>query len=318
MQHIVLFFLFGMFASLPLGSLSYSYANKIQIPENKNLHILSTIKPIHLLVKSIAGQHAKTTLLIPENADNHHYSLRPSDMKKLKQADVVIRVSEHFEVMLNKLLSQKQRVISISSTPKLNWLSMRGSHGEKHKQEHAHSHEDEGHAFEQDLHVWLDPDNVIKIVGYLSEMLGKMDLSHKEYYVQNGQRLIAEIQQTHQQSKEKLESVRDVPYLVFHDSWQYLEHAYGLGEPHVISVHEGLPSGIKTLLDSRLQIKKKNINCLIASPYSNKKIIRTLSQDLPIDVAWISVNGMGLSDSSFPAFMQHVSAQIAQCLTGSQ
>lgn len=314
MQRIVLFFLLGMFTSLPLGSLSYSYASPLQIPTNKNLHILSTIKPIHLLVKSIAGQRARTTLLIPENADNHHYSLRPSDMKKLKQADVVIRVSEHFEVMLNKLLLQKQQVISITNTPKLNWLSMRGFHGKAH--EHGETHEEEGHTLEQDLHVWLDPDNVIKIVDYLSEMLGKVDPPYKDYYAQNGQRLIAKIQQTHLQTKEKLESVQDVPYLVFHDSWQYLEQAYGLREPQVISVHEGLPSGVKTLLDFRLQIKEKNIHCLIASPYSNKKIIRTLSQDLPIYTARISVNGMNLSDKSYPEFMRRTSDQIALCLKG--
>ncbi len=315
MQRIVLLFLLGLFTSLPLG-----YADIIPIPKNKNVHILSTIKPIHLLVKSIAGQRAKTSLLIPENADNHHYSLRSSDIKKLKQADVVIRVSENFEVIINKLLLQKQQVISLSNTPKLHWLPIRDSHkhGHGHKDLHDDVHQKREHLLEDDPHLWLDPENVKKIVRYISEKLGNIDPSYKAYYAQNSERLIGEIQRADQQAREQLSSLQEVPYLVFHDSWQYLEHAYGLSEPHVISVHEGLPSGIKTLLGLRQQIKKENIRCLIASPYSNKKIIHTLSQDLPIDTAWISVNGVGLPDRSYPEFMRRTSGQIARCLSGLQ
>ncbi|MCK5904969.1 MAG: zinc ABC transporter substrate-binding protein [Gammaproteobacteria bacterium] len=333
LPRIVLFFLLGMFFSLS------SYANLANVYQtnslnkvdnkgvNKELHIVSTIKPIHLLVKEIVGDQAKLSLLIPENVSTHDYRLRPSDLKKLTQADVIIRISENLEIFLNKLLSQKQ-VIILANTPQLSWLSIRHSHEKQGNSHDTHQHEEEDHNEEEkedgdeehqlghDPHIWLDANNTIKMVTYIREQISAIDPSHRDEYRKNSHQLIAKIKQADQQAKQVLQKYQPIPYLVFHDGWQYWEHAYGLKKPHVISFHEDLPPGIKTILTLRQQIKAQDIHCLIASPFNNKKIIKTITEGLPIKVIWLSASGAKIPIDQHSEFMKYNISQFSDCLQG--
>jgi zinc transport system substrate-binding protein len=315
---IVLFFLMGMFISLSSYCNAADSQTLIHAPadQNKQLYIVSSIKPIHLLVKEIVGKHANAFLLIPENVNTHDYSLRPSDLKKLAHADLIIRISGNLEVFLNKLLSQK-KVISLANTPQLSWLPIRHSHGVSDTDIHQHHHEEREeqteHRLNHDPHIWLDVANTIKMVAYISQQISAIDPSHQSLYIQNSQQLIDRIQKADQLTKQLLKDHQQTPYLVFHDGWQYLEHDYKLKKPYVISFQEDLPPGIKTILSLRQQITEQDIRCLIASPFNNKRIIKTLIEDLTVKVIWLSASGAGIPINNYAELMKYNASQLSLC-----
>ncbi len=329
---IVLFFLLSVFTTFN----SYALPTLAPSPTTsaKKIKVLSTIKPIQLLVNQIVGEHAEPVLLIPATMSLHHYSLRPSDLRKLSHADVVIRISEHMETFLNPLFSSSQSdklIITLSEIPKIKWLTIRGKHDHgsqpsqqsnhdahnhgEHTDEDADHHGDKGARY--DYHFWLDPHHVELMVNHITEQLINFDSAHGDDYKKNSQLLIQQIRDANQVARLKLQPFKNSPYLVFHDGWHYLEQAYGLDKPHVISLQEGLPPGLKTLYKLRQEIREEKINCLIASPNSNKRVIKTLTEKLPVKVVWLSPNAATDKETSindYPAFIQHNAEQFSQCL----
>ncbi len=305
---IVLFFLLTVFTT--------SSSNA----QTKKLTILSTIKPIQLLVNDIVGQHATSTLLISARMNLHNYSLRPSDLRKIAHADMVIRISENMETFLNSLFDQNKPVISLSHAAGIAWLPVRGSHNHSasnHGDNHSAEQHHRAHHSTNDYHIWLDPNQVTLLADYITQKLSLIDPKHAENYSKNNEQLKQEIYHAHRVAQSKLQPLKGKPYLVFHDSWHYFERAYGLSEPHVISLQEGLPPGLKTIYQLRKSIKALNIKCLIVAPNNNKNIIQTITENLPIKTIELSPNGMTKTKagiSSYSAFIHYNAKQFSQCL----
>ena len=279
-------------------------------------HIVCTIKPACLLVKAIVGEQENTTQLLPDNADLHHYNFRPSDLRKLSQANVVVRISPTLEQFITPLLNPTQQtIITLADSPKLTFLPMpekhqhnhsqtHTSHNEEHNEHHEH-HEHEAHKIhpphkeehEQpppssiDPHFWLDPDNAIKMAHYLTVELIKIDPKHAKRYQSNRHLLIDAIKETDQYIHQLLLNDQHKPYLTFHPSFQYFEKHYHLAEPEIISLHEGLPPGIKSLRHLRQFIQKTGIQCLVTQPSANQALTQLLTEGFSMTV--ITLNPVG-------------------------
>lgn len=121
----------------------------------KQLNILATITPIYSLVKNVSGNENNVNLLINSNTSPHHYQLKPSDIKKIKDADVIFAVDKNFEMFLQKSDSiiDSNKITYLSSSEGLNMLPTR-SHS------HSHQHQDGHHAHDtEQQHTFHDHHN---------------------------------------------------------------------------------------------------------------------------------------------------------------
>ncbi len=304
---IVLFFLFS------ITTLNSDASGSEQTSEMDKLTILSTIKPIQLLVNEIVGSRAESALLIPATVNLHHYSLRPSDLRKISQADMVIRVSESMERFLTPLLKNKQHVLSLEDAEGISWLSVRG----KHHSHDAH-HEELAHENSRDYHFWLDPNHAMALVALITKEVTALAPSQQKYFEANSNKLKQSIQDANNYARLKLQPLKDAPYLTFHDSWHYFEQGYSLAEPHTVSLQEGLPPGIQTLLRLRKSIADESIHCLIADPNSNQKVIRTLTDGLSTNIVWLSpvgaTKGLNNGINHYSDFIRFSADQFSACL----
>ena len=76
-----------------------------QFEQNK-LQIVTTIKPLQAIVTAISADIADSHQLIPDSASPHSYSFKPSDIRKVKRANVIFRIDEHLEVMLSPVFEK--------------------------------------------------------------------------------------------------------------------------------------------------------------------------------------------------------------------
>ena len=72
----------------------------------EKLNVLSSIKPVQLIVSAIGGDKIIARQLIPDYVSVHDYSFKLSDIKTIKNADVVFRIDEHLESIVSPLLEQ--------------------------------------------------------------------------------------------------------------------------------------------------------------------------------------------------------------------
>ena len=66
----------------------------IGLVTNANATIISSVRPIGFITEAIASGVTNTDILLPDGASPHTYSLKPSDLIKIKNADLIIWVCE--------------------------------------------------------------------------------------------------------------------------------------------------------------------------------------------------------------------------------
>lgn len=78
--------------------------------KTKNLIIVVSTKPIYNLTAAILKDAASPILLIKGNGSPHTYSLKPSDIKLINSADILIWGGQNIEPFLAKLIATKVKI----------------------------------------------------------------------------------------------------------------------------------------------------------------------------------------------------------------
>ncbi|MGM0553176.1 MAG: zinc ABC transporter substrate-binding protein [Pseudomonadota bacterium] len=112
--------------------------------------IVASILPVHSLVTALAGDTHKVELLVPASASPHGYAMRPSEARRLQNADLVVWVGPELEGFLERSLhgvSDRATVISLMHDLDLPLLEGRsGGVGEEGHHDHGdHGHDDHAH-----------------------------------------------------------------------------------------------------------------------------------------------------------------------------
>ena len=67
--------------------------------------IVTSINPVSMVVAAIAGDKADIEQIVSSTASPHDFALRPSDLRKIAQADAVVWVGESLESFLQLLMN---------------------------------------------------------------------------------------------------------------------------------------------------------------------------------------------------------------------
>lgn len=300
-----------------------------QSSESK-IQIVSSIKPIQAIVLAITGEHADTNQIIPEYASPHNYSFKPSDIRKVKSADVIFRIDEHMETQLNGVfegLDKNTKIVSLAEVEGIKLLESADSHDdhesesieheeahEEHDEEDKDSHEGHGNI---DFHIWTSPKNAIHMANEITKTVSLVDPENKQYYQKNLKAFSEAALKELEKTESRLAKYKDNGYVVFHNSWQYLAVELGLQKPNVVDLHEGVSKGAKTVIDIRTKIKEDNIRCIFYDASVNEARIKLLTEDAKIHTEEIDVltKGIEMNQSTYINWLQVLSNQIESCLS---
>jgi zinc transport system substrate-binding protein len=268
------------------------------------IDVVASIKPVHSLVAAVMEGVGEPTLLVKGAGSEHSYSLRPSAARALDQAEVVFWVGETMETFLLKplhALAGNARVIELWQTPGLTLLPTReggmwevhehsGEHAEAEHgaAEHAGAHGDEGehaeaehgaadHAHgETDMHIWLDPGNAKVLASAIASALGEADPSNAAAYQANAERLRQRLDELDRSLQDRLATVADRPYVVFHDGYQYFEHRYGLNVVGAITINPAVRPSARRLGAIQARLEQLDAACVFAEPQFEPTLVDTV------------------------------------------
>ena len=279
----------------------------ISCKQQENIDVVVTIKPIQMLVTAIAGEHLQSVQLIPDGVSPHHYALKPSDIKKLHSARLIFRIDENMESFLNKALQQEKKVqvISLAEAKGINLLTLNPKKAQQHG-EHSHNN---------DLHIWLDPNNAIAMAQIIKEKLSQIDPAHQPDFENNMSLLIKKIKDTDEELAEKLKPIRNKHFMVFHNAWGYFENHYGLTNVTVVNQSPTKQLGAARIKAIRTMIKTKNIECLFSEPQFHPPILQTLIQNNNIKLAKLDVLGshLEINADSYINLLNYTAKVFLQC-----
>lgn len=305
MRAIVLFFLLS-------GILSACNNNAAEKNSKQRLTIVTTIKPIQSLVFAIAGSKVDSTQLIPDGATPHDYHFKPSDIRNIKKADIIIQIDEHFEVFLQPALATrklKSTLISLAEGEEIKLLTRlsRQNHNDK-EQEHKHGN--------IDLHIWTSPKNTMAMAKAISSALIKADPENTLHYQKNLTLFNIKLEKLSIKMKNNLRALNNRPYIVFHDSWHYFSQFLGLSDPTIVSLQDSVSSSAKNIAKIRQQILSDNIQCIFSEPGVRASQVKTLTENRQMKTVEIDVlqNKLPLKDDTTINWFKNMSKDIATCL----
>lgn len=248
--------------------------------------------------------------------------MRPSDAAALQAADLVFWIGEPLETFLQKplrALPRKARVVTMIDTPGLRLLPNRGGGVWEagHSEQHAPRERNTGSALATlDPHIWLDPTNAKHLLTVIANQLGTADPTNADRYQANGQQLEMRIDDLDRELDARLARVRGIPFIVFHDAFQYFELRYRLRSVgSMFSSPERLP-GAKRVQMLRAQIREMGVRCIFREPQFESALIKTISEGTAARIAIIDPLGAALQPGTDAYFkmMQANTTAIIDCL----
>lgn len=260
--------------------------------------VVASIKPVHSLVAAIMQGVGEPKLIVEGAASPHTYSLKPSNAKTLESADVIFWVSHGLEAFLEKpltALASKAKVVELDDAPGLVKLAFReggafeahddGDHANDHGEAHAgHDHDanspeahdhDEG---EFDMHLWLDPANAKAMAAEIERTLATADPANAATYAANAKALDIKLTALDTELAATVAPIKDKPFVVFHDAYQYFEHRYGVKVAGSITVSPESMPGAERISEIHAKVKQLNATCVFAEPQFEPRLVKVVTE----------------------------------------
>lgn len=300
--------------------------------------VVVSIKPIHSLVASVMHGVGEPVLLVRGGASPHSYTMKPSDAKALSAADLVVWVGPEMEGFLEKPLkanAPKATRLTLMEQKGMTLLQTReggaweahdhgheahGHDGHGHKdhdhKDHAHSGQDDDDHDELNTHIWLDPANARAIVTATADALATRDPANAEAYRTNADRTLQAIDALDTELKATLAPLKDKPFVVFHDAYQYFEARYDLSAVGSITVSPDRRPSAKRLSAIRAKIAGLNAACVFAEPQFEPTLVRTVVEGTKARTGVLDPEGADLPEGEalYPALLRNLAASLRGCL----
>ncbi len=289
--------------------------------------VVVTIKPLHSLMTAIMEGVAEPKLLIQGGISPHGYVLRPSDVKDLDEAEVVVWVGAILETALNRRfadLAESTFVVSPLEFPGMTILKLRsGTEWKKPREEHSGERSGDHDIAPNDVHswidphIWLDPKNARAFTNTMVGILSGIDRENASVYARNGKDLNYRLIALDRELKMKLKSVHDTPYLVFHDGYHYFEHHFRLRPIGSLTAHPDEPPTPRQVKRIKDIIGSGEARCIFGEPQFRSKMVQSLLDETGATLGLLDPLGAELDPGPNLYFtvMRRVSESLIGCLS---
>lgn len=284
------------------------------------LEVLTTIKPLGFIAAAITDGVSEPKVLLPTGASPHDFSLRPSDIRSINEADLVVWVGPELEGFMAKPLAKHPHVLTLTRVEGMPLFdySKQADH-EEHADEGHEGHDHDGHEGHHhegvDPHIWLGSTQALVIANALSETLSAQDPANAERYRANLLAFKAKVEAKDKVIAEQMKAVNQKGYFVFHEAYGYWERHYDMSSKGHFTVSPERRPGAKTLVEIRKALEEKKASCIYAEPQFSPAVIESVARNTGAKVLLLDEVGeqVSLGPDGYPQFMQQLADAFAEC-----
>ncbi|MBS1206341.1 MAG: znuA [Proteobacteria bacterium] len=292
--------------------------------QTANAAVVASLKPLGFIASAIADGVTTTEVLLPDGASEHDYSLRPSDVKRLQNADLVFWVGPEMEAFMARSVQQisEQKRVTMAELAGVKPLLMKGADEDEH--EHGDEHHDgeksdeHHHHGDYNMHLWLSPEIArLSAVAIHDKLVEVMPQSRAKLDA-NLQAFEASLTQADKQAGNELAPLKGKGYFVFHDAYGYFERHYGLTPLGHFTVNPEIQPGAQRLHEIRTQLVEQKATCVFAEPQFRPAVIEAVARGTSVRMGTLDPLGISikLGKESYPQFLAQLTHQYVSCLKG--
>ncbi|CED70889.1 high-affinity zinc uptake system protein ZnuA precursor [Aliivibrio wodanis] len=271
--------------------------------------VLSSVKPINLIVQELTKGVSESSYLVSSSASPHDYALRPSDVRKIKQADIVVWYGDDLEPFLSKIIADKKNVITISEFSSVEFYHF-DEHGED---EHAHEGD---HHHSTDPHFWLGPKEALGVAKEITVQLTKNDPLNKDKYESNLNNFENKLAQAVETISKQLKPVQHKGYFVFHDAYGYFERYFEMNNLGHFTVSPDRKPGAKSLIKIKKSLLERKAVCVFSEPQFEPAIVTTITRGTDVNKGELDPLAIHQANEqgAYFDFLLTISNELTRCL----
>lgn len=257
------------------------------------VRVLASVHPLALIAASVADN---LDTLVPQSTTPHDFAFRPSDMRKVQNADIIFWSGAESEPYLARFEKR---------WPDKIWIDISApAHQAGESSDHTHV---DTHHHDHDAHWWLNPELAITAQQALAAALNKP--SDFE------QQLRAQLNVSQQQ----LRTVKQQGFFVFHRAYDHWVNYFGLNQLGSFTLSPEQKPGLKRLSQMRQQLKDGNVRCIFTEPQFEPKLVRSVTRGLDIPVGTLDPLGVhiAVTQQGYAEFVADLTQRFLGCLSDS-
>ena len=232
------------------------------------------------VAQQIGGERVAVQNLVGANQDAHAYNLTSSDIKKIREARLVLLNGLGLEKAELQRAVKQSKVASAEATAGIKPLA-----ADEHHHEHNHGHDHDHGEF--DPHVWNDPVLMQRYAANVAIALIKADPAGSRYYQQRFKDYQNVLNQLNKYANQQFGAVAPAKRKVLtgHDSFAYLGKRYQVKfiSPQGVS-SEAEPSARQITAIIR-QIKAENVKAVFTENIKDGRMIARIAKETGVKVS---------------------------------
>lgn len=265
------------------------------------LKIVATLPILKEFAEQVGREHVEVRTLITGLESEHSYSPKPSDLKALGEARLLLEVGLGLEVWVGGLVknagNSALRVVTTSGGVGL-------------IRDHASNTAPEGNP-----HIWLDPENAKVMVRHIAGALIAADPAHKDAYLTNLADYLRRLDQMQKDLVARVASLRDRRIVTHHPAWPYFARRFGFQIEGDILQQMGMEPSSMHLAEIAKRIKSGKIKVIVSEPQFNQKVVQALADETGARIVVLSpLPGTIKGTETYLALLEYNIAQLVAAL----
>ncbi|MCJ8501490.1 metal ABC transporter solute-binding protein, Zn/Mn family [Desulfatitalea alkaliphila] len=254
-----------------------------------SLTVFVSILPQQYFVHQIAGDLVQVQVMVSPGAGPHTYEPKPAQMAALAGARLYFSVGVAFEqAWLPRFKSVNPNMRVVAMDQGIEKMAMdahahhhHDDHPHPHAQVHAHAHAHDD-AAALDPHIWLAPPLVKIMAGHTLAALQEELPEHAAVFQANHEAFVDRLDRLHRRIAEMLTDHQGMRFMVFHPSWGYFAHTYGLLQvPIEVEGKAPKPAQLQQLI---LEARAADIKVIFVQPQFSTRSARMIAEAIEGDV----------------------------------
>lgn len=233
------------------------------------IKVVATTTQIGALVRAVAGDNVQLTVLLPAGADAHDYEPNPQAVKKLNDADVILRNGIGLDDWLDATIEGAggdARLITVTDGVAVS----------------------EGEDGEPDPHVWHDARNVQVMVSNIAAALAEADPANAAAFQGSAEAYRQRLSDVDREIRALIAAVPEAnrKMVTNHDAFGYFIRAYGLEFVGAVipSTSKDAQADAKALAALQELIKDEGVKAIFAEEEVDPKVARELARDTGVKI----------------------------------
>jgi len=235
------------------------------------LQVITSFRPITLLVLPVAGDYAQVTQLLPPGAEPHEYEPTPADAMTLAKGNVLFYDGPFMEPWVENLAGSANpdivRAPFIDSIPPEVLAQMKSA-------------DPDFPNTNQDPHLWLSPPLAEYYVSYIAEQLSVADSKNASGYQKNADAFEARLKKLDRDYATGLSNCTTQTFLTSHAFLDYQAAAYNLTALSITGVSPDAEPSIQQMAMVLNESRSDNVQGVLAETDEVQALSQSVATEL--------------------------------------